>query len=493
VTDDKEIRINAFEMNCLGHLCGGLWAHPRDLSAGYRTLDYWVDLAKTLEAGLIDAVFLADVLGLYDVYQGGPQAALRYATQVPNNDPLLIIPAMAAATKHLSFATTAILSFEPPYTFARRMSTLDHLTKGRMGWNIVTGYLDSAARGAGKEKQAAHDVRYDVAEDYMAVVYKLWEGSWDDDAIVADPERHVYADPSRVHAVRHDGPYYQVNAIHLSEPSPQRTPLLFQAGTSERGKDFASRHAEAVFLNGRSKPAVQAHIADVRRRAAAVGRNARDVKAFVELNVVTAKTEAAARAKYEDYRKYGSIEAALALLSGWMGTDLSKADLDKPLPYFESDAIRSGVDSLTRNPHRETPRTVRELAEATIVGGSTTTLVGSPQQIADALQAWQRDTDCDGFNISYAIRTETMVDFVELVVPVLQSRGVFKHAYGEGTFREKLFGQGRARLQSPHPGADYRNGERNRTSAAGGQSSHAARSSGIGARRHAESPETSPT
>jgi long-chain alkane monooxygenase len=457
VAELREIRINAFEMNCLGHLSGGLWAHPRDVSAGYKTLDYWVDLAKTLESGLIDAIFLADVLGLYDVYRAGPEAALRYATQIPNNDPLLIIPAMAAATSNLSFATTAILSFEPPYTFARRMSTLDHLTKGRIGWNIVTGYLDSAARGAGKEKQTSHDLRYDVAEDYMAVVYKLWEQSWDDDAVVSDPARHVYADPARVHAVRHDGPYYQINAIHLSEPSPQRTPLLFQAGTSEKGKAFASHHAEAVFLNGRSKPNVQANIADIRQRAAALGRDPRDVKAFVELNVVTAKTEAAARAKFEDYRSYGSIEAALALLSGWMGTDLSKYDLDEPFKHFESDAIRSGVESLTVNNRRGKVWTVRELAEATIVGGSTTTLVGSPVQIADALQEWQRDTDCDGFNISYAIRTETITDFIELVIPVLQERGVYKRAYGEGTFREKIFGRGRAHLQAPHPGAAYRN------------------------------------
>ena len=380
---------------------------------------------------------------------------MRYATQVPNNDPLLIIPAMAAATTHLSSATTAILSFEPPYTFARRMSTLDHLTKGRIGWNIVTGYLDSAARGAGKEKQTSHDLRYDVAEDYMAVVYKLWEQSWDDDAVVADPRRHIYADPTRVHAVRHDGPYYQINAIHLSEPSPQRTPLLFQAGTSEKGKGFASRHAEAVFLNGRSKPNVQASIADIRQRRGARSGSARR-QGVRRLNVVTGKTEAAARAKFEDYRSYGSIEAALTLLSGWMGTDLSKYDLDEPFRHFESEAIRSGVELLTVNNRRGKVWTVRELAEATIVGGSTTTLVGSPEQIADALQEWQRDTDCDGFNISYAIRTETIVDFIEPVIPVLQERGVYKRAYGEGTFREKIFGRGRARLQAPHPGAAYR-------------------------------------
>lgn len=453
MTEAREIQINAFEMNTIGHLSGGLWTHPRDQSFGYKTLDYWTDLAKTLEAGLIDGIFLADVLGLYDVYQGRPDAALRYGTQVPNNDPLLIIPAMAAVTKHLCFAVTAVLSFEPPYTFARRISTLDHLTKGRIGWNIVTGYLDSAARGAGQTQQVAHDRRYDVAQDYMEVVYRLWEGSWDDDAVAADVGRQVYAEPSKVRAVHHKGPYYQVDAIHLSEPSPQRTPVLFQAGTSDKGKDFASRHAEVVFLNGKSKASVTAHIADIRRRAAALGRSPSDVRAFVELNVVTDKTEKLARAKFEDYMRYGSIEATLALQSGWLGTDFAALDLDKPLSYFESNAIRSGVETLTTSNRDKRTWTARDLALDTIVGGSTTTLVGTPEQIADALQEWQRDTGCDGFNISHAIRTETFTDFIDLVVPELQRRGIFKRGYGEGTYREKLFGRGRSRIATPHPAA----------------------------------------
>ena len=267
----KEIRINAFSMNCLGHLSPGLWTHPNDNSVRYNTLGYWTDLAKLLEAGLIDSLFLADVLGLYDVFRGGPETAIQYGTQTPNNDPLLVIPAMAAVTQNLGFAATAALSFEPPYTFARRMSTLDHLTGGRIGWNIVTGYLDSAARGAGREKQTSHDARYEIAHDYMDVVYKLWEGSWDDDAVVRNRATGAYADPRKVRRVRHRGPHYQIDAVHLSEPSPQRTPLLFQAGTSLKGREFAARHAECVFLNGRSKPIVAARVADIRNRAVRTG------------------------------------------------------------------------------------------------------------------------------------------------------------------------------------------------------------------------------
>src|SRR5271168_3788526 len=223
----KQIRLNAFDMNCVAHQSPGLWTHPRDRADSYNTLGYWTDLARTLERGLIDALFLADVLGIYDVYRGGPGTALEQAVQVPVNDPLLLIPAMALVTKNLGFGVTSTLTFEPPYPFARRMSTLDHLTEGRIGWNVVTGYLDSAARGAGKDKQTAHDDRYDVADEYMEVVYKLWEGSWEDDAVLRDRARSRFADPAKVHRIRHEGNNYRVDAIHLSEPSPQRTPVLY--------------------------------------------------------------------------------------------------------------------------------------------------------------------------------------------------------------------------------------------------------------------------
>src|SRR6202046_3957775 len=223
----KQIRLNAFEMNCVAHQSPGMVRHPRDRSRDYRRLDGWIELAKTLERGLFDGLFLADVLGVYDVFGGSPEAALTHATQTPVNDPLLLVPAMAAATRHLGFGVTVTLSYEPRFPFARRMSTPDHLTEGRIGWNVVTGYLDSAARGAGKDKQTAHDDRYDVAEEYMEVVYKLWEGSWEDDAALRDRERGIFADPSKVHRVRHQGNHYRLDAVSFREPSPQRTPVLY--------------------------------------------------------------------------------------------------------------------------------------------------------------------------------------------------------------------------------------------------------------------------
>jgi len=452
----KEIRLNAFAMNCAGHLSAGLWTHPRDRSSAYTDLKHWTELAKLLESGKFDGLFLADVLGVYDVYHGNADAALRHGTQVPVNDPALLVPAMAAVTDHLGFAITSTLSFEPPYPFARRMSTLDHLTKGRVGWNIVTGYLDSAAKGAGRDRQTAHDSRYDIADEYMQVVYKLWEGSWEEDAVVRDRASGIFTHPGKVHRVKHEGEHYRVDAIHLSEPSPQRTPLLYQAGASTKGREFAARHAECVFLSGPSKTVIAPRVADIRQRAVRHGRAPGDILVFMGANVIVGRTEAAARAKFDDYMKYASVDGALALLSGWTGIDFGGYGLDDPIEYIKNDAIQSAVEALTvADPGKVW--TVREIARAAGIGGASPTLVGDPEQIADELQSWVEDVDIDGFNLSFAVMPESFADFIEFVVPVLQRRGAFKREYREGTLREKLFGAGR-RLPETHPVSRYRIG-----------------------------------
>ncbi|MGC2414976.1 MAG: LLM class flavin-dependent oxidoreductase [Stellaceae bacterium] len=451
----KEIRLNAFEMNCVGHQSPGLWAHPRDRSASYTDLAYWTNLAKTLERGKFDGIFLADVLGIYDVYGGSPDAALRHAVQVPVNDPVLLIPAMAAASEHLGFGVTCTLSYEPPYPLARRMSTLDHLTKGRIGWNIVTGYLDSAAAGMGLCVQASHDQRYEIAEEYMEVVYKLWEGSWEEGAVSRDRGSRRFADPAKIHGVKHEGRFYRVDAIHLCEPSPQRTPVLYQAGASTRGRAFAAAHAECVFINGPSPQVVAAQVADLRRRAAVNGRDPTDLVIFTLATVITGRTEAEARDKHAEYRCYADPEAALTLFSGWTGVDFSRFRPEEELRYIETEAMRSALESFTSaDPDRVW--TVRELAEHVAIGGRGPLFVGAPEQIADRLAQWVEATDIDGFNLAYAVTPESFEDFVDLVVPELQRRGIYKREYQPGTLREKLFGAGRARLAPPHPAARHR-------------------------------------
>ncbi|KQT69021.1 MULTISPECIES: LLM class flavin-dependent oxidoreductase [unclassified Aureimonas] len=450
----REIRFNAFEMNCVGHQAPGLWAHPRDRSAGYRDLEYWTDLAKLLERGRFDGVFLADVLGVYDVYGGDLDAALRHSTQVPVNDPLQLVPAMALVTEHLGFGLTASLSFEHPYTFARRLSTLDHLTKGRAGWNIVTSYLESGARNIGLAAQGAHDDRYDVADEYLEVCYKLWEGSWEDGAVLRDKARRIFTDPAKVHPIRHKGRFFDVPGIHLSEPSPQRTPVLYQAGASSRGRRFAGEHAECVFVAAPSKTVLKKTVAGIRAAVAASGRDPRAVKIFNLQTIVTDATDAKAQAKYRDLRQYISRDGALALASGWLGIDFAGYRPDQPLRHVESNAVQSSVEAFSSaDPGKVW--TVDELADWVGIGGLGPLIVGGPQTVADLLEEWIEETDVDGFNLAYALAHETFEDIVEHVVPELQRRGIYKRDYAAGTLREKLFAAG-PRLPADHVGARYR-------------------------------------
>ncbi len=448
----KQIRLNAFDMNCVGHIQQGLWTHPRDRSTEYGTLNHWVDLARMLEQGLFDGLFLADVLGAYDVYGGSPSPAIRHAVQIPVGDPLLLISAMAHATEHLGFGVTVNLTYDQPFPFARRMSTLDHLTRGRIGWNVVTGYLDSAARAMGHERQVAHDNRYDVADDYMQAVYKLWEGSWADDAVQADRTAGVYADAGRVRAVQHAGPHYRMDAVHLCEPSLQRTPVLYQAGSSSRGKQFAVTHAECVFLNGQAKPGVRAIVDDIRAGAVEQGRQASDILAFVGATVIVAETDALAESKLADYRRYASGEAALVHASASMGIDLNAYAMDEPIRVVETQAIASNLQAVARS---APVMTKRKLLDRMVLGSRQVPMIGSPSRIADELMEWVAETDVDGFVLSRTVTPECFADFIDLVVPELQRRGAYKEAYAPGTLRAKLFSAG-DRLPPTHPAAAHR-------------------------------------
>ncbi len=444
----SQMLLNAFSMNCVAHQSSGLWRHPRDRSREYTSAKHWQDLARTLERGLFDGIFLADVSGVYDVYEDSPDAALRAATQIPANDPFSIVPSMSAVTEHLGFGVTGSIPYEPPYAFARRISTLDHITDGRIAWNVVTGYLDSAARGVGKAQQTTHDTRYDIAAEYMEVVYKLWEGSWEDEAVLYDKQAGVFADPDRVHEISHEGEYFSLNAIHLCEPSPQRSPVIFQAGSSPKGQAFAAAHAECVFIGASEHGPTAEHVSSLREQAVAAGRRAEDLKIFAMMSVVVDETDAAARAKFEDYQSYGLLDGSLALLSGWRGSDLSQFDLDEVPGGTRGNAIQGSGKSTAR-------RTVRQMGRSAAVGGGANVIVGSPKTVADALQAWMEATDIDGFNLAYTVLPECFEEFVDMVVPELQARGIYKTGYVEGTLRRKLFGEG-DRLPRSHPADAFR-------------------------------------
>lgn len=450
----RRIRLFAFDFQGPAHLSSGLWCHEDDQGHRYKDVHYWTQYAELLEQGRFDGVFFADNAGYHDVYQGSAAGALADGAQLPANDPALVVSAMAAATEHLGFGLTGSTTYEPPYALARKFATLDHLTGGRVGWNLVTSYAGSAARNLGNGHLTPHDERYDVAAEHLEVCYKLWEGSWEDGAVLHDKHRGVYADPERVHDIGHHGKYFNVPGFALCEPSPQRTPVIFQAGGSSKGRALAAAHAEGVFVNSVSKSALKRQVEALRSQAAEAGRDPRSLRVLQMLNVVVAPTDERARAKYEHYRKLVSYTGAMARYSGWTALDMSQFDPDVPLRHVRTDAGQTMVDLFSKmDPGKDW--TPRDIAEFIGVGGSGPTIVGSPRTVADELINWVEQTDIDGFNLGNAVKYQDIADFVELVVPELQRREAVWTDYEGTTLREKLNGAGNVRLPEDHPGQKF--------------------------------------
>ncbi|KAL3417529.1 xenobiotic compound [Phlyctema vagabunda] len=411
----KSLILNAFVEMCSGHQSPGLWRHPDDESHRFNDLDYWTELAQTLEKAKFHGIFIADVLGGYDVY-GGPKnldPAIASAAQWPVNEPLA----------------------------------------------IVTGYLDSAARNLGHTEQPQHDERYAIAEEYLEVMYKLWESSWRDDAVVRDAKKAIYTDPSRVREINHVGKYFNVPGPHICQPSRQRTPVLMQAGTSSSGKRFAAKNAEAIFVAGHSPSVVANSIRDIRAQAKDFGRDEKSVKFLAMICPVLGKTEEEAVAKYEDYLSYGSEDGAFALFGGWTGIDLAKYADDEELRHVESNAIRSAVEGWSKASPGVAKWTKHTVARHMMIGGLGATVVGTPAQVADEFERWVSEGDVDGFNIAYAITPGSFNDVIELLLPELKKRGLFWDDYEApgGTYRENLYSKkGGSGLPSDHPAHGYR-------------------------------------
>jgi FMN-dependent oxidoreductase (nitrilotriacetate monooxygenase family) len=311
------------------------------------------------------------------------------------------------------------------------------VTRGRIGWNVVTGYLNSGALNLGVSAQEAHDRRYDIAEEYLEVCYKLWETSWEDDAVVADAATGVYADPAKVHAIEHEGEFFRVPGIHLSEPSPQRTPVIYQAGASSRGVRFAARHAEGVFVAAPSKVVLAKQVAGLHEAVALAGRDPGLVTILNQQTVVVGETDREAQRLLEEYLAVASETGALTLMSGWTGIDFARFGPDEVLQDQDSNAIQSVVKAFSAaDPDRTW--TIREIADYARLGGDGPVIAGSAQTVADQLEAWVEETGVDGFNLAATAVPEAWEQIADLLVPELQRRGRFKTEYAPGTLREKL-------------------------------------------------------
>ena len=450
--DAAPLLFNAFVMNTPSHVAHGLWRLPEAQNHEIDSLTHWTDLARNVEAAGFDLLFFADVVGLRAPWNGTFDLAVEEGIQIPVNDPSVLMTALAAVTTRLGLVFTSSIAQSLPFDFARRVSSLDHYTGGRIGWNIVTSFSDNVYRNFGYERLLEHDERYRLAEEYVDVLYKLWEGSWDDDALEQDKEG-VYADPTKIHAIDHVSEHYSVAGPHLVAPSPQRTPLLFQAGASPAGQSFSARHAEGVFISSPTPEAARRLIDETRTIARRNGREPRDVNFFQGLSFVVGATPDEARAKAAYYDEHTSLEGLALHALGDAGVDAGGLPLDTPLSELGEFRGVQGARRWAAEASGHDEPTIRDLATVFLTASR---IVGTAHEIADRLEEW-RDAGVTGVNVTHNTRPGTFVELGRELLPTLRERGLARpldqDARGR-TLRHLL--SGRDRLPDAHPAARYR-------------------------------------
>ncbi|MBV9656060.1 MAG: LLM class flavin-dependent oxidoreductase [Acetobacteraceae bacterium] len=395
-------------------------------------LRHLVRFAQTLERGRFDAFFMADHLAVLNM----PEAALKRSATATSFEPLTLLSALAMVTERLGLIATASTTFEAPYHVARRFASLDHISGGRAGWNIVTTSNPDAALNFGLEEHVEHDERYRRAREFYDVVTGLWD-SWADDAFIRDAASGVFFDPARLHVLDHRGEHLRVRGpLNIARPI-QGWPVIVQAGASEAGRQLAAETAEVIFGSARDIEAGRRFYADVKSRMRALGRDPYSLKILPGCFVVVGNTAEEARAKKARLDALVHPDSGIPNLSMRLGTDASRFDLDATLPDIpESNASQSGRAALVELARREN-LTVRQLAQR---AGSYDGLqmVGTPGEIADTMAEWLETEACDGFNVMFPYLPAGLEEFVDGVVPELQRRGLFRREYEGRTLREHL-------------------------------------------------------
>ena len=408
------------------------WRYPGAYPDANFNFAHLKRFAQTLERGRFDAFFMADHLAVLNM----PMAALKRSATVTSFDPLTLLPALATVTERLGLIATASTTFEQPYIVARKFASLDHLSGGRAGWNVVTTSNPDAALNFGLDEHMEHDERYRRAREFIDVVKGLWD-SWADDAFIRDVADGVFFDPERLHVLNHKEEFFSVRGpLNIARPI-QGWPVIVQAGASEAGRQIAAETAEVIFASGGNLADGQRFYADVKARAAAAGREPEHLKILPGALVVVGDTLEEARAKRATLDSLVHPESGLASLSVMLGHDASGFDLDGPLPEIpETNASQTGRQRVVDRARRDN-LTVRQLAQ--IAGGyGGLSFVGTPQTIADQMEEWLTEKASDGFNIMFPYVPGGLDDFVDRVVPELQRRGLFRTEYEGTTLRENL-------------------------------------------------------
>ncbi|MGC5247440.1 NtaA/DmoA family FMN-dependent monooxygenase [Gordonia sp. DT219] len=432
----------------------GPWQLPENVSTGFTDLEHWTTMARKCEEGGADFLFFADDYG-YPVLQDGiPPASLRGAVQFPKGDPSMFLAALAVVTRHLGLVVTLSTQVEKPPMVARKMATLDNMTNGRIGWNIVTGAGQNASARLFGLPLTEHDRRYEIADDHVDLCLKLWEGCWDEGATIGDPTTGVYADPDHVREISHDGPHFSSKGILTMPPGPQRAPVLFQAGASATGRDLAAKYAEAVFLAAEA-PALKSQIEDIRRRAEGHGRDPDSIKCLIAGTFVVGQTHADAQRIRDRQIATRTLDDAAVAYSFFTGLDLSQMDPDMPLDpsAAQTQTGRTNVERFL-GPDAPTVRQILEEFQRNNVMG--TPFIGDSAQVADMSEEVMAFTGADGFLVQ-ADHTGTFDSFFELVMPEFRARGLVAAPGEPTTLRQRLTGSSSPHLPTDHPGYAYRN------------------------------------
>lgn len=429
----KRMILSAFFFNPQGdHRIS--WRHPKAPSREVYDLPYFQSLAATAEAAKLDALFVADHVGMWDTYESN---IAHYAN--PRLEPMTLLSALAAVTSKIGLLATASASYSEPYNLARMFASLDHLSHGRAGWNVVTSSMPEEAMNFGLDGNIDHGNRYERAAEYLDIVKALWD-SIEDDAILLDRESGMFADPKRIHRINHAGKYFKVRGpLNVPRP-PQGYPVIVQAGSSDDGKNLAVRHVDVHFAVMRSIEEGQRYRADFDARLAAAGRQPQDLKILPGIHPVVAASRAEAKEKEHFLQSLVPERIGVDLVSSWCGFDVSNFPIDGPLPPLLDletyDGQRSNLERMKA--FAAQGLTIREIAHRLINAGAVPSFAGTPVDVADQLEAWFTSGAADGFNLMFPVLPGDLVDFATLVVPELQRRGLAQTDYNGATLRERL-------------------------------------------------------